>query len=283
MAKTRHVFIAGLGFTGLRLARALIAQGSAVSGTMRDPHRCALLREEGITAWPFPLPDPALALQGITHLVSTIPPGADGDPVLAAHGAVVRAAADLRWAGYLSTTGVYGDHGGGWVDEGTLPAPLSARSAHRLQAEQAWQGIGVPLTVFRLPGIYGPGRSAFDQLRAGTARRIDRPGHVFSRIHVDDIVGALLAAMARPPGLGVINVVDDEPAEPRAVIEYACGLLGADLPPLTPFDAGQMTPMARSFWAESKRVSNARLKSALGYTLRYASYREGLQAILAVR
>jgi nucleoside-diphosphate-sugar epimerase len=281
MAKTRHVFIAGLGFTGLRLARALIAQGSAVSGTMRDPDRCALLREEGITAWPFPLPDPALALQGITHLVSTIPPGADGDPVLVAHGAAVRAAADLRWAGYLSTTGVYGDHGGGWVDEGTPPAPLSARSAHRLQAEQAWQGIGVPLTVFRLPGIYGPGRSAFDQLRAGTARRIDRPGHVFSRIHVDDIVGALLAAMERPPGLGVINVVDDEPAEPRAVIEYACSLVGADLPPLTPFDAAQMTPMARSFWAESKRVSNARLKNDLGYTLRYRSYREGLQAILA--
>ncbi len=277
MNQPMRVLIFGLGYTGLRLAQTLAGAGVAVAGTVREPARYAHLAEHGITPIPFAAAGEALA--GVTHILSSVPPGDGGDPVLLAHLPALQAAPALRWAGYLSTTGVYGDHGGGWVDESSPTNPSSPRAHWRLAAEQAWQASGLPVAVFRLPGIYGPGRSVFDQLANGTARRIDRPGHVFSRIHVDDIVGAVQAAMARPTALGVFNLVDDLAAEPRAVTEFACDVLAITPPPLTSFDPAALTPMARSFWADSKRVSNARMKAELGYALRYPDYRSGLSAI----
>jgi nucleoside-diphosphate-sugar epimerase len=226
-------------------------------------------------------------LSDATHILSTVAPDADGDPILARYGAAIAAAPGLRWIGYLSTTGVYGDRGGGWVDETTPAAPGSDRSRRRLAAEQAWQEAAGAraLDIFRLAGIYGPGRSPFDDLRAGRARRIDKPGHSFGRIHRDDIVAAVLAAMARPAaeGVRILNLTDDDPAEPQAVIAEAAALLGITPPPLTPFDAAwaDMSPMARSFWAENRKVDNRRTKAALGLAWRHPSYREGLRAILA--
>jgi nucleoside-diphosphate-sugar epimerase len=226
-------------------------------------------------------------LSDATHVLSTVAPGELGDPILARFGTAIAAAPSLRWIGYLSTTGVYGDRGGGWVDETTPPAPGADRSRRRLAAEQAWTRMaeGRALDILRLAGIYGPGRSAFDDLRAGRARRIDKPGHSFGRIHRDDIVAAVLAAMAqdREPGLRILNLSDDEPAESEAVIAEAARLLGQEPPPLVPFDAAwaAMSPMARSFWAEDRKVSSAATKAALGIEWRYPSYREGLRAILA--
>jgi nucleoside-diphosphate-sugar epimerase len=217
-----------------------------------------------------------------------VPPGQDGaDPILARFGAAIAAAPSLRWIGYLSTTGVYGDRGGGWVDETTPPAPGADRSRRRLAAEQAWiaAAAGRPLDILRVAGIYGPGRAPFADLRAGRARRIDKPGHAFGRIHRDDIVAATLAAMARPPAAGtrILHLSDDLPAEPQAVIAEAARLIGLPLPPLTPFDAAwaAMSPMGRSFWAEDRKVANQRTKAALGLAWRYPTYREGLRAILA--
>ncbi len=189
---------------------------------------------------------------------------------------------DACWLGYLSTTGVYGDHNGGWVDETTPPCPDQPRSIERLAAERAWQGMGA--AVFRLPGIYGPGRSAVDRVKAGTARRIDKPGQVFSRVHVEDIAAAVLAAMAQPPAGAIYNVVDDLPASNSEVIAYACELLGVPVPSVIPWDeaAPTMSAMARSFYTENRRVRNDRLKRTLGVTLRYPTYREGLRAIAAL-
>jgi nucleoside-diphosphate-sugar epimerase len=232
---------------------------------------------------PFDAAEPALARA--THVLATAPPGEAGDPVLARYD--LAAAPLLRWAGYLSTTGVYGDRGGGWVDETTAPAPGQARSVRRLEAERQWAALAGRMAVdlFRVAGIYGPGRSAFDDLRAGTARRVDRPGHAFGRVHRDDIAGAVLAAMRqdRPPGVRVLHLADDLPAEGAAVVAEAARLLGAEPPPLVPFDAAwaAMSPMARSFWSENRRVSSAATQAALGYRWRYPDYRAGLAAILA--
>ncbi len=192
-----------------------------------------------------------------------------------------------RWLGYLSTTGVYGDHGGGWVDEETPPKPLRPRSLSRLAAERAWQALGleagVAVDVFRLPGIYGPGRSAVDQVKAGTARRIDKPGQVFSRIHVEDIAGAVLMAITGAHAGAVYNVADDLPASTSDVVAFACELLGRPAPPVIPWEqaAPTMSAMARSFYAETRRVKNDRIKNELGVVLRYPTYREGLRAIAA--
>jgi len=227
------------------------------------------------------------ALSDVTHALSTVPPDENGDPILSRFGTAIATAPALRWMGYLSTTGVYGDRAGAWVDEATEPAPGADRSRRRLAAEQAWTQAanGRALDIFRLAGIYGPGRSAFDDLRTGRARRIDKPGHSFGRIHRDDIVAAVLAAMAqaREPGPRILNLSDDEPAESQAVIAEAARLLGQDPPPLVPFDAAwaAMNPMARSFWAEDRKVSSTATKKALGIEWRYPSYREGLRAILA--
>lgn len=275
------LLVLGLGHSGSAAARLARLAGWAVAGTARAP------RAPGV----IPFAEAGDAIGAATHLLVTTPPGEAGDPVLATHRAALEAAlatGRLRWVGYVSTTGVYGDRAGAVVDEATEPAPGQPRSQRRLAAEQAWRDITAgraALDLMRAGGIYGPGRSVLDDLRAGTARRVIRPGHVFTRIHVEDIARAALAAMAqdRPPAPRVLHLVDDEPAESAAVIEYAAGLLGIDPPPAIPFEEARatMSPMALSFWAERRRVGNAATKAVLGIAWRYPSYREGLAAILA--
>ena len=276
---TNRLFIFGLGYSGSELARQAKAAGWHVAGTVRGSDKAQQLAAEGIETHLFdgaaPLPESAFG--ETTHVVCTIAPGGTGDPVLRVCAPLLRQA---RWLGYLSTTGVYGDHAGGWVDETTPTNPGQPRSLSRLAAERGWQAIGA--TLFRLPGIYGPGRSAIDQVKAGTARRIDKPGRVFSRIHVEDIAATVLAALARPTSGTVYNVADDLPASTAEVIAFACDLLAVPVPPLVPWAeiAPTMSAMARSFYAENRRVRNDRIKRELGVTLRYPTYREGLQAIL---
>jgi nucleoside-diphosphate-sugar epimerase len=222
-----------------------------------------------------------------THLLSTAPPDAAGDPVLSRYRDAIETAPVLRWIGYLSSTGVYGDRGGGWVDEDTVPAPMSDRSRRRLGAEWDWRRFADrrAVDVFRLAGIYGPRRSVFDDLRTGTARRVSRPGHSFGRIHRDDIVGAVMAAMRqeRASGARILNLVDDEPMESSDVMAEAARLLGVPAPEPIPYERAltMMSPMARSFWAEHRKVSSRWTQQALGRRWRYPSYREGLRAILA--
>lgn len=275
------LLIAGLGYSGAAVARAAAAGDWEVAGTMREPAGTA---PPGVRILPFAGAGPAIAR--VTHLLVTAPPGEAGDPVLAAHGDAIAAARDLRWIGYLSTTGVYGDRGGAWVDERTPPAPGQPRTRRRVEAETAWSAFARRLAVdlFRAGGIYGPGRSAFDDLRAGSARRILKPGHAFSRIHRDDIAAAVVAAIRAtpPPGLRVLHLVDDTPVESAAMVEEAARLLGRPPPPAMPFEEAVrgMSPMARSFWSENRRVANAATKAALGIAWRYPSWREGLRAIL---
>lgn len=269
----------GHGYSAQALARLLIPQGWTVIGTTRSPDRADALRAKGVqpVLWPGDL---APALARATHLLSSIAPDDRGDPALRVLGPQI-AGAPLRWAGYLSTTGVYGDHQGGWVDEATPLTPSTRRGIQRVQAEAEWQALGLPLHIFRLAGIYGPGRGPFAKVRDGTARRILKPGQVFSRIHVDDIAQVLLASIDRPDPGAIYNVCDDDPAPPEDVIGHAALLLGLPLPPAIPYDQAEMTEMARSFYAESKRVRNDRMKHDLGVTLRYPTYREGLAALLA--
>lgn len=280
-APNRHLFCFGLGYSALVLARRLLAQGWRVSGTVRDDAQLAFLAREGIAAHVFPLVDPHAALEGTSHLLSSVPPDATGDPVLIAHsGDLAARAGQWCWAGYLSTTGVYGNRDGGWVDETSALEPTGERGARRVMAEAAWLGLPLPVHVFRLAGIYGPGRNAFVNLAAGTARRIAKPGQVFSRIHVDDIARVIEASMARPHPGRVYNVCDDDPAPPETVVAFAAELRGEAPPPVVPFDAAALSEMARSFYADNKRVSNRRIKDELGVMLEFPSYREGLQALL---
>jgi nucleoside-diphosphate-sugar epimerase len=264
----QRLLIFGLGYVGSALAQAAAAAGFVVDGASRTT-------------------DIGEILPKATHLLSTAPPDEHGDPVLSRHAVAIAAAPRLRWIGYLSTTGVYGDRNGAWVDETAEPAPMSDRGRRRLAAEAAWRRLADRRAVdlFRLAGIYGPGRSAFDGLRAGTARRVIRPGHAFGRIHRDDIVRAVIAAMRqdRAAGARVLNVTDDEPAESAAVVEEAARLLGVVPPePVAFADAiVSMSPMARGFWAENRKVSSQRTQQALGLRWRYPSYREGLRAVLA--
>ena len=277
------LFCFGLGYTATRLARALVAEGWRVAGTRRAAEAAseagiALHVHDGGEAF-----GPA-RLAGVTHLLSSVPPDGEGDPVLR-HGLGPRATLpDLVWCGYLSTTGVYGDRGGEWVDETAPPAPSTERGARRLAAETAWRAFAgkreVPLDIFRIAGIYGPERSQLEAVRAGRAKRIEKPGQVFSRIHVHDLVAVIRAAIAHSAPGRVYNVADDEPAPPGEVVAHAARLLGQAPPPPIPFDEAELSPMARSFYAESKRVSNRRIKTELGITLRHPTYREGLAALL---
>lgn len=281
-----RLFCFGLGYSAGFLARDLIAAGWSVAGTTRDGARGGA--PAAIAIHPFtrdmPLADAPSRLAGTTHLLLSIPPDAAGDPVAATHGGDIAALPTLRWVGYLSATSVYGDRAGGWVDEDSPLDPSSERGRRRVIAEDAWRDLhrrfGVPVHIFRLAGIYGPRRSAFDAVRQGRAQRIDKPGHVFSRIHVADIVAALRASMARPDPGAIYNLADDEPAPPEAVVANASALLGLPAPPLVPLAAAALSPTARSFYDENKRIANRRLKEALGVRLRYPSYREGLAAIL---
>ncbi|TVR82499.1 MAG: SDR family oxidoreductase [Rhodospirillales bacterium] len=284
-----HLFCFGLGYSANTLAERLLEEGWRISGTCRSEDKRDRLARLGIRAVIFdrdrPLPSPREAFATVTDVLSSVPPDPHGDPVLDRHGADLAAFGDVRWIGYLSTTGVYGDTGGAEVDETAPTKPTSERGRRRVNSEVAWlrlqQRHGLPVHIFRLAGIYGPGRSAIDQVLAGTARRIDRPGHVFSRIHVEDIATILRASMARPEPGTLYNVCDDEPAEPRSVVEYACRLLDRKPPALVPFEqaALNMSPMAQTFWRDNRRVRNDRIKEVLGVRLAYPNYRTGLDAL----
>ncbi|TYO89094.1 SDR family oxidoreductase [Oceanicella actignis] len=280
----------GHGYCAAHLAPRLLARGWRVIGATRSPDKARALAASGVEPLLWPGDDPAPALEALsqaTHLlISAAPNPEEGDPVLARLRAPIAArAGDFSWVGYLSTTGVYGDRGGAWIDEGAERRPSTARGALRVAAEDAWSALwrerGLPLHIFRLAGIYGPGRGPFAKVRAGKARRIVKPGQVFSRIHVEDVARTLEASMARPSPGAAYNVCDDLPAPPEDVIAEAARLLGAPLPPAEDFETAEMTPMARSFYAESKRTSNRRIREELGVELAYPDYRAGLAALLA--
>lgn len=257
-----HLLVLGLGYTAARFAAAF--PGTVTSVRSRP----------GPGVLTLDSPELPAAIAAATHILSSVPPAATGeDPVLVAHGTAL-AAAPARWVGYLSSTGVYGDAGGAWVDEAS---PLRGRRSGRLAADEAWTALHPAARVFRLPGIYGPGRSALDRLRAGPVARIDLPGHVFSRIHVDDIVGALIASLTKgAPGL--YNLADDEPAPGEEVTAHAARLLGQAPGPLQSLAEAQLSPMGRAFYAECRRVANGKMTRDLDYELRYPDYRTGLAA-----
>ena len=277
----------GLGFSAKVLARRLAAEGWAIAGTSRTPQGAAAIEAEGWHGHVFDgsasAGDVRAAIAAASHVLISIPPGAAGDPALHLHGEDIATSPEIRWIGYLSTIGVYGDHRGGWVDEDTQPSPASERGRRRLAAERAWSELGGSsgkrTVIFRLPGIYGPGRSTLDAIRAGTARRVIKTGQVFNRIHADDIATAVAASMQGRGRHSIYNVSDDAPAPPEEVAAYAARLLGLPEPPAVSFETAEMSPMARSFYGESKRVSNRRMKVDLGVTLAYPTYREGLAAI----
>ena len=270
------LFIFGYGYSARALARVLEPQGWRVTGTSRDG-------QGGTIRWPGE--DISDALASATHLLISAGPDAEGDPALRGAGAeIIANASRLKWVGYLSTTGVYGDHQGGWVDEATPLTPATRRGQMRVEAESAWQEVarehGLPLHIFRLAGIYGPGRGPFAKVRNGTARRIVKKNQVFSRIHVEDIAQVLAASIARPNPGAIYNVCDDIAAPPEDVLAYAAELLGLPMPAPEDFETADMTPMARSFYAESKRVRNDRIKEELGVELLYPDYQTGLAALL---
>jgi len=287
MSAKGHLFCFGCGYSAGVLTRLVEAEGWRTGGTSRDVTRREVTQGDRLE--PFdrarPLANAAGSLRDVTHLLISVPPDSSGDLVLALHGPVIAAAPRLQWIGYLSTTGVYGDTGGAIVDETASLNPSNARGRYRVDAEAAWlafgQTHGVAVQVFRLAGIYGPGRSALDKARTGNARRIDLPGHAFSRIHVDDIAAVLRASMAAPDAGRVYNVCDDEAAPGGDVVSFACDLLGVAPPPLVALADADLSAMARSFYDDSRRISNTRIKRELGVNLRYPTYREGLTAILA--
>lgn len=284
---SKRLFVFGYGFSARALARLLTPEGWSVAASVRDAAQAARLEAQGVTA--IPVDDRAALVEALAQtqaVLITAPPdagGCPGLPVLAP--ALAQAQAFPDWVGYLSTTGVYGDRRGGWVAEQSRLAAQSLEGARRVGAERDWlevgRGMGLTVSVFRLPGIYGPGRSALDRLRAGEARRIVAPGQVFSRIHVDDLAAGLAASIARPKAGGAYNLCDDEPAANSEVIAYAAELLGLPVPPEVPLAEAGLSAMAQRFYAESKRVSNALAKAELGWRPAYRTYREGLAAILA--
>jgi len=273
----KQIFIFGAGYSGKAFARAN-KDAVAILGTTRSEEKFASLRQAGIAPLQFDgtLTDEiGAALEKTTHLVISVAPEEAGDPVLNAARAAIAGMPALEWIAYLSTVGVYGDYGGAWVNEKTTCRPVSKRSVMRVEAEQAWlklgEEIGRPVAILRLSGIYGPGRNALVNLESGTARRLVKPGQVFNRIHCDDIAGALWQLIAGNTG-GIFNVTDDEPAPPQDVVAYAASLMGVEPPPEIPFETAQLSPMARSFYGENKRVANAAIKAA-GYSLRFPDYR----------
>jgi len=281
----------GLGYSARALAEALHTDSWKIIGTSRSADAGDGLSAERFHLHEFarerPMSDPADILDGATHVLSSVPPDADGDPVIDCHRGDIENISTLSWIGYLSTVGVYGDRGGDWVDESTDCQPSNERSARRVAAERAWLNLGermqVPVQIFRLAGIYGPGRNPIETARKGRSRRIIKPGQVFSRIHVDDIVQVLRASMAHPVPGAIYNVCDDEPAPPQDVVEFACDLAGCEPPPAVPYEQADLSPMGRSFYGECKRVRNDRIKDELGVRLRYPGYRSGLRALASAQ
>lgn len=286
-----NLVVFGYGYSASRFVAMYRSRFGDVSATTRSAARAAGLAGDGVTGRRFGPDgmDPGLAadIAAAQAILVSVPPDAQGDPVLRELSGAIASGSGLRWIGYLSTVGVYGDHAGAWVDETTPCRPMSERSVRRVEAENGWLGLGratgIPVHVLRLGGIYGPGQNALVNLREGTARRIVKPGQVFSRIHVDDIAGATAAsldlALSDPGKAGVTNVVDDEPAPPQDVVAFAARLMGLPVPPDLPFETAELSPMARSFYGENKRVANRRLHEVLGYALHYPTYREALRAM----
>ncbi|WP_270725113.1 SDR family oxidoreductase [Shimia sp. Alg240-R146] len=278
---TQTLLSLGHGYTARALARRLVPQGWTVIGTLRDDTQFDAARADGVTPllWPVDFEE---ALSGVSHVLSSIRPDDNGDPVLRVGRTALAGAKGLKWVGYLSTTGVYGDMDGGWVDEDTPLDPGGIRGQMRVKAEAEWQAVeGLPLHIFRLAGIYGPGRGPFAKLRRGTARRIIKKNQVFSRAHVDDIAQVLEASMTQPNSGRIYNVCDDSPAPPQDILTYAAELLGMEPPPEVAFEDAEMSPMARSFYSDSKRVRNDRIKHELGVVLKYPNYRDALKAMLS--
>ncbi|MGR3591347.1 MAG: SDR family oxidoreductase [Limimaricola soesokkakensis] len=272
----------GHGYSARALARLLPRDAWRIIGTTRSAEMAENLRAEGVEPAIWPGADLTEALDAATHLLVSAAPDAEGDPVLREwRDAIGARASRFAWVGYLSTTGVYGDRDGDWVDEDSDLRPATARGRARVEAEAVWRAVpGLPLHIFRLAGIYGPGRGPFEKVRQGTARRIVKQGQVFSRIHVDDIAQVLKASIDRPNPGAIYNLCDDDPAPPQDVIAHAAELLGLPVPPEVPFERAEMTPMARSFYAESKKVRNDRIKNELGVELIHPDYRSGLAALL---
>ncbi|MDO6727159.1 SDR family oxidoreductase [Cognatishimia sp. 1_MG-2023] len=279
---TKTLLSLGHGFSAQALAALLVPQGWRVIGTTRKPEKFALLEAAGVEPllWPCDL---SQALSGVTHVLTSAGPDEAGDPILSEGRAAIEAVKNqLEWVGYLSTTGVYGDHDGGWVDEESALDPATERGKRRVKAEREWLDItGLPVHVFRLAGIYGPGRGPFAKLRKGIAQRVIKKNQVFSRTHVDDIAQVLAASIAQPNPGRVYNVCDDDPQPPEVVIEYAAKLLGMEPPPAVPFETAKMSPMARTFYSDSKRVRNDRIKDELGVTLKHPTFKAALEAMLA--
>ena len=283
------LLVFGFGYTAHFVAERMRSDGAEISATVRTQAKADMLMQGGIRARVFSPEqcDPAIA-QDIAEaeaILVSVPPDGSGDPVLAAFAETIAAAPNLRWIGYLSTIGVYGDHGGGWVDEATPAAPVEGRSRVRADVERAWLSFGaahgVAVHIFRLPGIYGPGRNQLAQLAAGTARRIVKPGQVFNRIHVADIAAVIQASLRQPRGGAIYNVSDEDPAPGQDVVSFAADLCGVPPPPEVPFESAQLSPMARSFYGESKRLRSDLIRSELGVVLAYPTYREGLTALRA--
>ncbi len=281
-----NLFVFGLGYSAMATAKGLVHGGWRVSGTVRSAEKVNAIEKE--VATPILFSDYEAvesALLSATHLLISAPPGEDGDPAIAAFGRALRKTPQLRWIGYLSTIGVYGEKNGEWVDEDAPTAATGGRKSARVEAENAWRALadelGLPLDIFRLAGIYGPGRSPLDRIRAGDAKVVVKPGQVFNRIHVDDIAQTVIASIRRDrrAATHIFNVADDEPAPPQDVLAYAAELLGAPKPPLVPFEEAELSAMARSFYEDNKRVHNTKIKRELGVVLHFPTYREGLKAI----
>jgi len=282
------LLILGLGYSAGFFARAALARGWEVTGTVRSAEKAGRLSRDGIRTLVFNGFAVSSALAATVAeadaVLVSVQPGETGDPVLERLSKELTAAPNLRWIGYLSTIGVYGDHGGSWIDESVKPSSASARAKVRIAIEDAWLALGEnsgkPVQIFRLSGIYGPGRNTIVKLREGKATRLIKPGQVFNRIHVDDIAGVLMASIARPRAGAVYNVTDDEPAPPQDVVSFAADLSGIAPPPEVPFDPARLSPMAASFYGENKRVSNALVKRELDYAFRYPTYREALRVLV---
>ena len=276
----KHLLCFGFGFSGEALAHKLDPIEWSVTGTSRSLEGVAAINAQGFEGVLFS------ELQtipiSVTHIVTSVPPGNDGDPVLLRFkDELMKRARSFEWVAYLSTTGVYGDRAGEWVDEDSALKPNTDRGQRRVDAEAAWQQIvDLPLHIFRLAGIYGPGRNAFESLKSGKAQRVIKQGQIFSRIHVEDIAGVLSASINNPNPERIYNLADDEPCPPQDVIAYAAELLGLPIPPDVPFEDAKLSAMAKSFYADSKRVSNVRIKNELGYELKYPNYRVGLKSLL---
>ncbi|MDA9248866.1 SDR family oxidoreductase [Amylibacter sp.] len=269
----------GHGFSASVLGAQLIKDGWTVYGTTRSVEKAKKLNDGGVNSIIWPGTDLTPYIQKATHILTSVSPNSQGDPVLNQYNEIL-SKNTFDWVGYLSTTGVYGNHNGGWVDENSPLKPNTTRGKLREEAELSWSKLNINLHIFRLAGIYGPGRGPFSKVRNGTARRIIKEGQLFSRIHVDDIAQVLLASIRYPRQGAIYNVCDDNPAPPEDVISYAAELLDMPIPIAIDYDKAEMTPMARSFYAENKRVSNELIKKELGVKLRYTDYKNGLRALL---